>query len=306
MAKEIHINLSGGRPDWPNLATGTETQLSVIRPLTEAEAIAYSKAHDVISSFIHSHWPGRILEDNIVELQNFLDATYERFKGGNLREYTDEFHVQANRHIMNFLASAGSFLAFTQKQHKRLFGKASKETQELLKAIEQAKAQSFDLRLTLQLRNYAAHYNLPLGGLEFSGRTNEKGEKIHTVIATFRTSGLLDDRDLDAKMRAEIVSAGNEIPVLRTLVGAMHEFDAILDVATSHLLPAAIPHAKFILALNKEVATGCAQIVRSIQTKFDRPVAFRTSMSPLFPERAEEILRQANDLLGSSHPANEK
>lgn len=300
MAKEIHINLPGGRLDWPYLASGTETQVSGIRPLTDAEAAAYLKANDAISAFIHSHWPGRVLEGNIVALQDFLDATYDKFKGGALREYTDEFHVQANRHIMNFLASAGSFLAFTEKQHKRLFGRTSKEMRELLGALEQAKAQSFDLRLTLGLRDYAAHYNLPLGGLHFNSRLNENGEKIHSVAATFRTSGLLDDRKLDDKMRAEIVSAGNEISVLKTLVGAMHKFDEIEDVATTHLLPAAVPHAQFILKLNKEVTAGNAQIVTAIQTKFDSPVAFKTSISPLFPERADEIMRRAKDLPGNS------
>jgi hypothetical protein len=261
---------------------------------------AYAKASDAISAFIHSHWPGRILEDNILELQTFLDATYDRFKGGMLRKYTDEFHVQANRHIMNFLASAGSFLAFTLRQHRRIFGHSSKQTLELLAAIDRAKAQSFDLRLTLELRNHAAHFNLPLGGLHFSARLGEKGEKIHTVIATFRTSSLLEDARMDKQMRADIAAAGDEIPALKTLVGAMRQFDAILDVSTTHLLPAAIPHAQFILTLNREVTAGQAQIVKSVQTKFDRPVRFKTSISPLFPERAEAIMRQARDSLGGS------
>jgi hypothetical protein len=296
-----HLNFAGGRHDWPNLATAVGDQMIVLRPLSESEAESYSKATDAISSFVHAHWPVRVAEDNILEVQNFVHATQERFRNGQLREYTDEFHVQMNRHIMNFLSSASSFIAFTQRRHKRLFGRKSKECLELLDLISQTRSESFELRFALQLRNFAAHFSLPLGNLSFSASTGKNGEKVHSVVATFRTATLLEYGDWDVSLRNEILAAGDEIKVLPILIGAMHQLDRIQDLATSHLLPAAVPHAEFILRLNREVTHGVAHIVRSVQTKFDPPRRWKLSVSALFPERAEEILRQMAESNGAAN-----
>lgn len=267
----------------------------MLRPLTEAEAEAYYKATDAITSFVHAHWPIRVVEDNIVALQEFIKATEAMFMAGQVREYTDDFHVGMNRHIMNFLSSAGAFIAFTQRRHKRLFPRTSNECRQLLEFIAQSRADSFELRFVLQLRNHAAHYSLPLGGLNFHANTGEKGEKLHTVSVTFRTAALLEDKDWDETLRKELLDAGPEIQALPILIGAMHQLNRIQDLATSHMQPAAAPHAEFILRLNSEVKAGVAHIARSIQTKADPPRRWQIAFGPLFPERAEEVLRKRNE-----------
>jgi hypothetical protein len=287
-----NFDFSRARHDWLNLATATEHSLTVIRPLTETEVAQYRAAHHALSAFVHSHWPVRVLEGNILTLQEFLDATYARFKGG-LREYTDDFHVDANRHIMNFLASAGSFWAFAIREHKRIFGRKSKELAELVSKLEAAKGRSFHLRLTLALRNYAAHYDLPLGGIQFSGRSNDKGEKIHTVIVNFNTSRLLEDKDIDDAMRQELTAAGEEIPVLPILGRAMEELAKIQELITNHRLPSTVPHAEFMLRLSREVTVGSPQIVKSVVTRAEPPRQFKTLIGPIFPASVEEILEAA-------------
>lgn len=291
----VHINFAGGRHNWLNLAASTIDSVKVLRPLSEPESEAYDKAIAEISSFTHAHWPVRVAEDNILEVQNFAQTTLERFKDGKLREYTDEFHVQMNRHIMNYLSSVSSFIAFTQRRHKRIFGRKSKECLDLLGLISRIRSESFELRFVLELRNFAAHFSLPLGNLHFSASLDKNDKKTHRVVATFRTATLLEYKDWDLGLRNEISSSGEEIEVLAILIGAMHQLNRIQDLATAHLLPATAPHAEFILRLNKEVTQGSACIVRSVQTKFEPPRRMRLSISALFPERAEDILRQMGE-----------
>ncbi len=288
----MNLNFAGGKHDWPNLAYATPDQLTVLRPLSETEADAYYKATDAITSFVHAHWPIRVVEDNIVALQDFIQDTEIRFKNNQVRDYTDDLHVGMNRHIMNFLSSAGAFMAFTQRRHKRLFPRASTEVQNLLNFIAQSRSDSFALRFVLQLRNHAAHFSLPLGGLNFHANTGEKGEKLRKVKVTFRTDALLEDKEWDAGLQSELLAGGPEIEVLPMLIGAMEQLGNIQKLATSHMLPAAVPHAEFILQLNGEVKQGVAHIARSIQTKSDPPRQWQISYSPLFPDRAEEVLKQ--------------
>lgn len=291
--RQINIDFSGGRPDWLNLATGNDSSVKIVRPLSEQEADLYPKATEAITSFVHSHWPIRVAEGNILQFQEFLDSMHARFSGGQIRFYTDEFHVQANRHIMNFLASAGSFLAFSKRQHKRLFGRKSVQLEELESFIKSSEADSFELRLAMQLRNFAAHHNLPLGGLHLTARLGENEQKVHAVEVTFKTARLLEDRGLDDRLRVELLKAPPEIRAMPILVGAMHRLDDIHEVITRHLLPALVPHAELIVKLGKEVTSGIPQIVNAIVTKTDRPIQIQWSIGPILTAPAEEILRIA-------------
>lgn len=293
MAKISNINfLNGGHNRW-NLAVYSNETLSVVRILSNDENEHYPKAVDAISSFVHAHWPFRVLELNYLELESFARKTATMFAEGKIQTYTDDLHVQMNRRIMNFLASAGSFLAFTLRRHKR-FARKAKTGSEFFALVEKAKFDNFELRFVLELRNYAAHYSLPLGGLQFTGTTAPDGEKVHRMVASFRRDDLLEDDRWDPVLRKEIELFGPEFDALPILFVALRELSKLDDQAIKYLLPAVVPDAEFILRLNAEVAGGEAYVVKPTPTKLEPPRAMRIAINPLFPERARDILALAN------------
>lgn len=211
----------------------------------------------------------------------------------------DDFNIQMNRRIMNYLSSVGSFIAFTQKRQKRLFGRKSQESLGLSEAIEKAKSDSFDFHFVLQLRNYAAHFSLPLGGLYLSGKTAEDGQKLKIVEAIFRKADLLEYGEWDKSVLQILASMEDEIAVIPVISLALKELAALNRKASTPLLAVTVPHAEFILQLSREVVGGQAHIVRSVQTKSDYPRKWSFTMNPLFPERAQAILNMRSKDIAS-------
>jgi hypothetical protein len=288
----LNISIAGGRPNRWNLAVCTKTEIAVVRALSDAEEEGYQKAVDSTTQFIHAQWPFRVLEQNYIDLEGFCRKTAQQFSQEKIRRYTDHLHIEMNRRISNYLASAGTFIELRESRHKRIYRK-HKVGAEFLKLLAEIKADSFEVRFTLGLRNYAAHNNLPLGSLRFSGQTASDGTKVKLMIASFRKSALLEDRDWAEDLRTAIEIFDEEIDVLPMLGTALHRFVRIEELAMKSMAPLAVQDAEFILKLCSEIRNGEAYVIKPIEVSSARPRKWQIAANPLFPDRAQAILRIA-------------
>ena len=290
--KITKFDFANGKHNGRNLARWYNGEVKVVRQLSDDEEPKFEAAILKIAEVVHAEWPFRVIEANMDQLANYFEQCEAELSARPMHIYTDAYHVEANRHIMNYLSSAGAFIDITESQQKPRMGRKSAEWLRLEAFIAQFKLSSFGLRFVLGLRNYALHQHLPLGEFNYAAGLKD-GIKNKRLTATFRTKDLLTDRMWSKELREEIASKGESIDVYPVILESTQAIAAIQDEIMTLIIPGAVSHAEFIMNLKAEVLDGEPLIATATPTSLTPPRGFKIGLGSLFADHAQEILRIA-------------
>ena len=153
-----------------HLVTVFNGQITQIRPVTPAEASAYSGATIVLNNGERSFHAMAMVERNEEEFHRHMAQSLEEYTASGLEARSlNRFHFRANWQLLNYLTSTRFFTEYTEAKAKKRFGRKSKEVHAIQSACKNAYKSQFAYRFLYELRNYAQHCGLAASSLEVNG-----------------------------------------------------------------------------------------------------------------------------------------
>lgn len=150
-----------------------------------------------------------IVERNHSELVNAFDEYLSKLNGPTKANISTSFVMDAlisiSQKVTNLLSSTSAYLAHTDRQLQKVYGKGSPEWGTWDETRKDLHASSFAYRFLYELRNFAQHRDLPFSNLNLTGeRSADDAPMVFNIGALIRRDGLLDDGYDWKKLRAEI------------------------------------------------------------------------------------------------------
>lgn len=241
------------------LAYQSGKDVEAVRALSQGEeqvlneAIARLRGHELAyQTFIHLCQEFEDLGDRC---HKYLS---EMANGSVLTTGTGHrFAVNQNRHILNLVALASSYLVHAKRRIKALFGDPSPQLDAFVALHRKKFADSFPYRFALKLRNYVQHYDLPMCRVLATSRAVPGvPPQVSCELALFfdRDSLLRGSFSWDA-LRADIAAQPDDWSAMHTLEAAMLEVEDLHRLAVSFEIDALKKAAAVVEALRTEVET---------------------------------------------------
>jgi hypothetical protein len=170
--------------------------ITEIRDLSENEYREYKKASSCLLDFSSDQQLYTIALLNHDDFLNTIEE-YTQEYAKNPQNLTfivmERMVLNINRHLLNFLSSARSFLDHNETKLKKQFGDQSKEYERFRDACTEVYDNNFSYRFLSKLRNYTQHCGMPLGGLTLSSKEDPpySGKICHSLQAKFSREALL-------------------------------------------------------------------------------------------------------------------
>ena len=157
--------------------------------------------------------------------------------------------IDANRRILNFLYSFRTFLDHWETKLKRRYGKDSEQVRRFKAACSDAYDSCFSYRFIYKLRNYAQHYEMPLGNLSLSQRTNQDlGKKDCEIALYFSRESLLTDPSFDwgSPLRGELLNLSPKFEIAPHINKAMECIERIYKAVLEDELPILLSRVEYL------------------------------------------------------------
>lgn len=139
--------------------------------------------------------------------------------------------LEANRRLLNFLASFWVCVQFTENYLKREHGRTSENVKRFTQYLDDVHNSNFPYRFLRMLWDYAHHSNLPIGNVSLSAKPKEHQPKetVHTLEVGVRRHSLLDrwDYKKDQALKEEISRLSDIIDINPYLSAIMEILESI-------------------------------------------------------------------------------
>lgn len=268
-----------------------DSNVTGIRAMTESEREDLSTALGTLRSF---HRESQSYEHVRRDYGDFREYTagVQRIieQHGTSPDLALDVEVELNRRVMALLSSFRAFLDHTARALSRKFGEASSEMAAFRAACSAEFDQRFAYRFAYILRNYAQHYDLPIGQTRLRGCGQRRQHKIEVASLCVRDQLLASGFDWK-KMTAELQQQPESWDIQSSIEALMPCIDRVRAVAIQPSLPSVLAAAKIVAAFAEQAGYPDAQpVVIHILEPVDGREHLRVTLSPQF--HALEILRQ--------------
>lgn len=175
-----------------------------LKDISESEFNDIQVDFKIIDLYFHIEDYFLIVENNFIELINFIDQKYEDLENSELDTFMNpKFlkinRIEINRKILNYLSSSRTFIDYLSKMFKQ-----RKQENKLKDFLSNIYDNHFSYRFYYKLRNYSQHIGLPLTW--FSVNVSEL--KNNQLIFAYDISFLLSDYDSWSTVKIDLEKFG--------------------------------------------------------------------------------------------------
>lgn len=200
---------------------------------------------------------------NYDDLTNTIDNLYGELKalvGGNLFESSFPMSgmTQVSQRVINFLASATSFLNITENHLNHRFGKESSQSIGWNSKRNDLHKETFAYRFLYELRNFSQHASLPFSLI------NAKAEKLlEDAPTTFKITVLMNP---DALLKSNYKWPSS---IKKEIKNQSESFDIILLIGTYYMCLREL--CKSAIEVRKSDLAVCGHYLMTVENVFELP-----------------------------------
>jgi hypothetical protein len=137
--------------------------------------------------------------------------------------------ISINAYLLNLLSSFRTFIDHSERRIIKSSGKDSSVYKSFKSITKELYDNRFEYRFLYKLRNYAQHFNLPLGSIDVNSKVDEfdKSKVLHFFSIVFNKSKLLDYDGWGNTLKKELVQLSDYFPVSNLFDELLHCMAAI-------------------------------------------------------------------------------
>lgn len=205
----------GDHPE-PHLLIKEDGVAKPFKSLSREEFQKFKKLNGLLRDFEHTQGILPLVESNASDLDNYVSQIENKdHKVPKKRLEILELNDEANRKLLNFLASGRLYLDHTETRLKRSYGDESQEAKKFDTITSEAYDDFFAYRFFYQLRNYVQHCGM---GIDLtSNYSSSKGIPghidSHEIEIRFNPKRLLQDFDGWKHVKKDLEKEGDRIDV---------------------------------------------------------------------------------------------
>ncbi|WP_280166472.1 hypothetical protein [Priestia aryabhattai] len=147
----------------------------------------------------------RMVEENFKDLANEIDSKNTAFRSGQEVD-PDEFFLQANRLLLNFLSISRTFIDHSSRKIKKDYGADSKQDKRFGEALSNKYDNSFAYRFFYKLRNYSQHCGMPFGIVSERFVKNKFNQELPKIEILFDRDSLLNQYDSWSVVKQDLLA----------------------------------------------------------------------------------------------------
>lgn len=279
-----------------------DSEIRGFADLAEEEFSEYLEAFGELKRFETQRQLVLLLLMNYKDFDDMVDGFFHDWKEGVLPAgfSIDNVSLDINRRVLNFLSSFRTYLDHTETRLTREFRDDSSRVDEFKTLCSYHYDNCFAYRFMYELRNYAQHYDMPVGNMRLQSNLDEESHEVsYSMGVLFNRDALLRNRKWKNILREEISALETEFdvrPFIQQIVNCVLEIDKRI---AGRDLSEALEGAEYIEKLMEPIkeTVGTAII---FEYDFDEYVQ-KKRMPPLeihyIPVRIMEMVFQLKQLL---------
>lgn len=220
-------------------------RVDIVRELSQEEVETYFAVCKVLNEYSTYGFAPRMVYGNHAAILAFLQMCISNLRDDAWNtEQVREYILEANRIVLNYLASVRFFTEFVETRVSRRYGRKSEQTKTFKLALSTSFDSSFAYRFLYKFRNYVQHCGHAVEYIEIETNHEEIEKSKVSIICYSKT--LLAEYSEWAKVTAELKGLDDIdlIPLTMELAVEIRKLDA---VARSLLFPDATPAGKAMI-----------------------------------------------------------
>lgn len=196
----------------PKLTVFDGHSLVDVRELNDSEAEVYRKASKCLLNFWADQKLFQVVSLNYNDFVDYYKHCSEKCKEGEPHNWIlmDEWFLNFNRHLLNYLSSVRTFLDHSEKNIHDRHGHSSPTLVRFEEACHNAYDNHFAYRFLYELRNYAQHCGLPIGGIKI-GEVLEVFFDRDVLLGRYKKWKNIESELKQCKPRFEVAPLLNEM-----------------------------------------------------------------------------------------------
>lgn len=177
----------------PELGFVEKGKIEAIRTLTDSEYQEFIKAGSHLRKFSSDYQIYRMARSNYYDFRNLLKRYLQQFRANPSMNYgrMEDMAFEINRYLLNYLASARTFLDHSEYNLKKRHGENSERVEAFKRACKEIYDNCFSYRFLYKLRNYAQHCGLPISSLNLTSKLDKANKIRYSLVIKFNRDELL-------------------------------------------------------------------------------------------------------------------
>ena len=151
---------------WLGIANGDVVK--VIEPISDEQYNQYKHSFAIIEDFSRDIFLYKALEWNYNDLLEAIDNCLQVYNQHGISYMSaQKMKANVNRHMLNFLSMASTYIEHLKRITRKRYGADSVELKNMQEFMSEQYDRCFSYRFICKLRNYALHCELPIDTINF-------------------------------------------------------------------------------------------------------------------------------------------
>ncbi len=192
-----------------SIAVGRPISPEDINPFRELNDVEYAKYREEAQHLFRFQSIIQlfsIVQLNLSDYQTLLEEYFNEYIKRTPMSYPqiDDMILNVNRHILNYLSAARTFIDHSHRDLSEVYGKNSDRYLNFKNECSSAYDNYFSYRFLEELRNYAQHCGMPVSALRFHTEDTDEGYTHDSLSVVIRRDEILGGHNWKASIREEI------------------------------------------------------------------------------------------------------